>query len=192
MLQALTPQKQARTDQFFEGLFREHFKGLHAYATTVLKDDVAAEDVVQNTFMRLWKMNKEGNFPDAPAAYLYRSVYHESLNILQHQKVKMAHEQATLHHAATGSTATISNLREIEAQLDAALRDLPEQCRTIFQMSRFEELKYKEIAERLGLSVKTIEAQMGKALRILRGRLIEHLPAVLVWFLLFGHFIYLN
>ena len=192
MQQAFKPQKPPDTAHSFEALFREHFKGLHAYATTILKDEDAAEDVVQNTFLKLWNMWESRKIPDVPAAYLYRSVYHESLNILKHQQVKKAHEQFTLHSSAAGSNASAGNLRELEAKLDAALRDLPEQCRTIFQMSRFEELKYREIADRLGLSVKTIEAQMGKALRILRLKLADHLPAALVWALLYGCFFYLN
>ena len=60
-----------------------------------------------------------------------------------------------------------------------ALKELPEQCRTVFQMSRFEELKYREIADRLGISVKTVENQMGKALKILRVKLVEYLPILL-------------
>ena len=72
---------------------------------------------------------------------------------------------------------------ELEQQLHQALRDLPEQCRTIFQMSRFEELKYQEIADRMGLSIKTIENQMGKALKLLRLKLVDFLPAAILSFL---------
>ena len=190
MQQAIKPQKPPDTTQSFEVLFREQFKGLHAYATTILKDEDAAEDVVQNTFLKLWNMWETRNIPEAPAAYLYRSVYNESLNILKHQQVKKAHQQFTLHTASGEAARSAGNLRELEAKLDAALRELPEQCRTIFQMSRFEELKYREIADRLGLSVKTIEAQMGKALRILRLKLADHLPAALIWALLYGYSIY--
>ena len=187
MLQAMEPVQPPRSPDHFEAIFRDQYKGLHVYASTILKDEAAAEDVVQNTFMKLWKMHERGSMPDSPAAYLYRSVYHESLNILKHKKVKMAHEQFTFHSSAGASTSTESELRALEARLDAALRELPEGCRTIFQMSRFEGLKYREIADRLGLSVKTIEAQMGKALRILRLKLADHLPAALVWALLYGY-----
>jgi RNA polymerase sigma-70 factor (ECF subfamily) len=68
------------------------------------------------------------------------------------------------------------SLKELEGKLHTALNELPEQCRTIFQLSRFEELRYREIAERLGISVKTVENQMGKALKILRTKLVEFLP----------------
>jgi RNA polymerase sigma-70 factor (ECF subfamily) len=74
-------------------------------------------------------------------------------------------------------------LRELEQQLRAAINELPEQCRTIFQLSRYEELRYREIGSRLGISVKTVENQMGKALKLLRARLIEFLPLLLLYFM---------
>ena len=69
---------------------------------------------------------------------------------------------------------------QLNAQLSNALRELPEQCRTIFQLSRFEELKYREIAVQLGISEKTVENQMGKALKILRMKLVDFLPLIIV------------
>jgi RNA polymerase sigma-70 factor (ECF subfamily) len=183
MLQEL-PVRQPADTAGFETLFREHFKRLHAYASTILKDPDGAEDVVQQCFLKLWKRYEAHKAPESPAAYLYRAVYNDSLNVLKHQKVKMAHEQYTRHTAREGSPESVSRIRELEAALDKALSELPEQCRSIFQLSRFEELKYREIAERLGLSVKTIEAQMGKALRLLRTKLAPHLPAPLIALLL--------
>jgi RNA polymerase sigma-70 factor (ECF subfamily) len=69
---------------------------------------------------------------------------------------------------------------ELERRLQTAINELPEQCRTIFQMSRFEELRYLDIAEKLGISVKTVENQMGKALKQLRVKLIDCLPLILL------------
>jgi RNA polymerase sigma-70 factor (ECF subfamily) len=69
---------------------------------------------------------------------------------------------------------------ELEKKLRKALNELPEQCRIIFQLSRFEELRYREIAEKLGISVKTVENQMGKALKLLRVKLVDFLPLLLL------------
>jgi RNA polymerase sigma-70 factor (ECF subfamily) len=69
---------------------------------------------------------------------------------------------------------------ELERRLQTAINELPEHCRTIFQMSRFEELRYLDIAQRLGISVKTVENQMGKALKQLRVKLIDYLPLILL------------
>jgi RNA polymerase sigma-70 factor (ECF subfamily) len=74
-------------------------------------------------------------------------------------------------------------LQELERQLRAAINDLPEQCRTIFQLSRYEELRYRDIGLRLGISVKTVENQMGKALKLLRARLVEFLPLLILYFM---------
>ena len=71
---------------------------------------------------------------------------------------------------------------ELEKKLHAALNELPEQCRTIFQLSRFNELKYREIADQLGISIKTVENQMGKALKLLRVKLVDFLPFILLFF----------
>ena len=71
-------------------------------------------------------------------------------------------------------------MRELKEKIQAAMNELPEQCRTIFQMSRFEGLKYQEIADEMGLSVKTVENQMGKALKLMRVKLVEFLPLLLL------------
>ena len=172
----------------FEALFKANFKGLHAYAATIVTDGDAAEDIVQQTFMKLWERRDTMHEIDSLPAYLYRSVYNASLNYLKHVKVKAAYQQYATHQmnadAQQNTASSPAAVKELEGRIDAALKDLPEQCRTIFQMSRFEELKYREIADRLGLSVKTIEAQMGKALRILRMKLVDYLPAALLLLLL--------
>ena len=175
----------ASTTAGFETLFKAHFKGLHAYASTIVKDEDAAEDIVQNTFFKLWERRENLDEIGSPAGYLYRSVYNESLNYLKHDKVKAAHQKYTMQQMndKEHTAAQRVTLKELEQRLDDAMKDLPEQCRTIFQMSRFEELKYREIADRLGLSIKTIENQMGKALRILRTKLIDYLPTALLLFL---------
>jgi RNA polymerase sigma-70 factor (ECF subfamily) len=112
-------------------------------------------------------------------------VYHESLNYLKHLKVREAHRDYTLHQEQQSASASQAlELSELETRLDVALRELPEKCRTIFQMSRFEELKYQEIADRLQLPVKTVENQMGKALRLLRVKLADFLPASFLLFFL--------
>ncbi len=171
-------------EMVFEYLFKSHFKALHAYAFTIIKEEMMAEEIVQNVFCRLWEKREQIEINQSAKAYLYRSVYNESLNYLKHQKVKATYQQ----HAARNKdlethSAAKTEHKELQFHLANALNELPEQCRTIFQMSRFEELKYREIASELGLSVKTVENQMGKALKILRTKLVDFLPAILLSFL---------
>lgn len=173
----------ADTTAVFERVFKEHFKGLHSYAFTIIKDDADAEEIVQNVFYKLWERREQMAELQSVNAYLYRSVYNESLNYLKHQKVKMAYQSHTVHSNQQASNpADSASLKELEAKIQTAMNDLPEQCRTVFQLSRFEELKYREIADRLGISVKTVENQMGKALKVLRTKLAEYLP--IIWLLL--------
>lgn len=166
-----------------EQAFRTHYQALYRYAFTMLKDEHGADEAVQNVFYKLWKNRDKLSVNQSVVSYLYRSVYNECLNTLKHEKVKQAyqaHAARTMEQIQSASEKL--KLAELEKKLDEALRDLPEQCRTIFQMSRFEELKYLEIADRLGISVKTVENQMGKALRILRSKLSEFLPILLFIF----------
>lgn len=162
----------------FEQVFKTHFKNLHAYACTIIKDEATAEEVVQQVFFKLWERSKALSISSSVAAYLYRAVYNESLNYLKHQKVQSNYQQYFNHTMKNENDAGGKrlSLKELEGKFHTALNELPEQCRTIFQLSRFEELRYREIAERLGISVKTVENQMGKALKILRTKLVEFLP----------------
>jgi RNA polymerase sigma-70 factor, ECF subfamily len=172
-------------EEAFEQVFKTNFKNLHAYAYTIIRDDIMAEEIVQNVFCRLWEKKSRVEIQISLTAYLYRSVYNESLNYLKHLKVRAAYNNYAQSQMKMNSDNAEKKilLGDLEIKLNQALSELPEQCRTIFQMSRFEELKYQEIADRMGLSVKTIENQMGKALKRLRLKLVDFLPAAILTFL---------
>ncbi|WP_205943427.1 RNA polymerase sigma-70 factor [Pedobacter polaris] len=169
-------------DQSFEHLFKAHYKALHAYANMILKDLDLAEEIVQNMFLRFWEKRDLLNVETSIKAYLYKSIYNDSLNYLKHEKVKVKYQDFTKNTTSelSESAAAKIELTELQFNLRIALNELPEQCRTIFQMSRFEELKYREIAEQLGISIKTVENQMGKALKILRLKLVDFLILFLI------------
>jgi RNA polymerase sigma-70 factor (ECF subfamily) len=166
----------------FEEMFRLHFRRLYAYAITIVKEEVTAEEIVHNVFYKIWEKKGGIDIQTSVTAYLYRAVYNDSLNYLKHKKVKLAYAAHAVMQTKEESHSATSKIQlsELQQKLDAALSELPEQCRTIFQMSRFEDLKYAEIAGRLGISVKTVENQMGKALKILRTKLADYLPLLIV------------
>ena len=165
----------------FEQVFKAHFKGLHRYACTIVKDESTAEELVQNVFYKLWEKKEQIKVQQSVQAYLYRAVYNDCLNYLKHNKVKANHQAQTRYTSKEHDNHTDPAIvKELERHIDEALNDLPEQCRTIFQLSRFEDLKYRMIADQMGLSVKTVENQMGKALRILRQKLAGFLPIILL------------
>ena len=163
--------------QAFEKLFTDWFGSLHAYAFSLLKDDAEAEEAVQAVFCRIWERRNTLSVRTTLKVYLYGSVYHECMDHLRRRK-KQRKGQSRFPPDATipaGQVAGKVELGQLEARFARVLEELPEQCRHIFQLSRFGELRYKEIAEQLGISVKTVEAQMSKALKILRSRLADHL-----------------
>jgi len=160
----------------FEEVFKAYFAPLHSYAYTLLQEDAQAEEIVQQVYYKLWLKKNELHINQKLKAYLYKAVHNECLNFIKHQKVKKTHQEFVMH-TEKQSSSPIQQLaaQELKTKIQQALASLPEQCRTIFQMSRFEDLKYREIAEQLQLSVKTVENQMGKALRTMR----QHLSAYL-------------
>lgn len=176
-----------RDEQVFEQVFKTHFKNLHAYAFTIVKDEMVAEEIVQDVFYKIWERPEKLSIGSSVAAYLYRAVHNESLNHLKHLKVRSKYQLHAVHQMKneTDSASKKIQLKELESKLCRALQELPEQCRTVFQLSRFEELKYREIADKLNISIKTVENQMGKALKLLRMKLIDFLPLTIFLLLIF-------
>jgi len=165
-------------EQAFDTLFTDWFGKLHAYAFSVLGDDAMAEETVQSVFCRIWERRQQLQVHISVKAYLYGSVYHECMNWLRHEQHTKKHRRHIMHsagHPVVENAAGKAELGELELRLKQALDELPDRCRAIFQLSRFGGLKYREIAEQLGLSVKTVEAQVGKALTQLRNKLADFL-----------------
>lgn len=154
--------------QPFEHYFNLHFEGLHRYAYTLLNDNEKARDVVQNVFLKLWEKQQGLDEERSVRSYLYTAVYHDCLNLIRHEKVKRRYA-AEPQPLSTSADPVIH--RELQQQIRETVEQLPPQCRLIFLKSRSEQKKYAEIAAELDLSVKTVEAQIGKALRILKEKL---------------------
>lgn len=175
-------------ERVFETVFRKHYQALCNYACGILKDMDDAEEVVQSIFMKFWEQREGIEINVSLKSYLYRAVHNTCLNRLKHLKIQEVHKQyvGNYYEENHDSATEIMDKVELENRIADALEKLPEQCRLIFKMSRFEELKYQEIADKLGLSIKTIENQIGKALRIMRVELADYLPVVL-FMLLFNH-----
>jgi RNA polymerase sigma-70 factor (ECF subfamily) len=167
-------------EQVFEKLFVDWHGPLHAYACSVLRDESLAGEAVQAVFSRLWERREQLKVQTSLKAYLYGCVYHECMTWMRREKGRRAYRSGVL--ARLGSEAGRSpdnafdrvEAGELEQRFQWAMDELPERCRAIFQLSRFSGLKYREIADQLGISVKTVEAQMGKALKLLRAKLADY------------------
>lgn len=166
----------------FEEVFRAHFKELHRYAFKILQDAEAAEETVQQVFLKLWERDKQLDIHTSIRSYLYRSVYNECINLLKREQHKMKY-QVYQEYNRRDDAYSQQNDRELRQQLHEALQQLPEKSRLVFEMSRFRELKYQEIANELTLSLKTVEGHMSKALRHLRIHLAEYL-SILVFIIM--------
>jgi RNA polymerase sigma-70 factor (ECF subfamily) len=161
----------------FDALFRAHYPALVGVAERLLGERAVAEEVAQDVMLELWRRRGTVSVDDSLRAYLFRAARNRALNHLRHERMK----QRTAPRAA-GETVTRPEApaRLEEEEIDRAVREavgaLPERCREVFELSRGHGLRYAEIAGVLGISVKTVEAQMGKALRVLRDRLAPFLP----------------
>jgi RNA polymerase sigma-70 factor (ECF subfamily) len=166
----------------FEMIFKNHYKPLCNYAFTFLRDRDEAEEIVQATFLTVWEKKESIAIESSLKAYLYRAVRNSCLNAKKHIKIKQKHSEETLHIADNSNEAVLETVisSELDQKIGAAIMELPEQCRLVFKLSRYENLKYQEIADQLNISIKTVENQIGKALKIMREHLKEYLPVLMI------------
>ncbi len=153
----------------FEAVFKRYYQSLCLYATKILKNDSAAEEIVQDLFVKLWEKHRMINIQSSLKNYLLRSVKNQCLNYFKHNQIKERYigevKAETENFQLDEQNFTEPGLlQEIEKSINA----LPEKRRNIFLLSREEGLKYREIAEKLGISIKTVETQMGLAIKTLR------------------------
>lgn len=159
---------QAKDRTAFEWVFTYYYAGLCAFAYQLVSDRVVAEDLVQDFFVRLWKKCDSYEIRGSVKSFLFQSVRNSCLDHLKHRKVVSSFEQ-DYRYAAEESIDSISFAREeLEALVRRALDQLPPRCREIFVLSRFEDLSNQEIADRLGISKRTVEVQISKALKLLK------------------------
>ena len=161
----------------FDAIFRTWYAPLVRLAHGLLSSRAVAEEIVQDVMLELWR-RREGLAPNSSVqAYLFQSTRNRALNHLRHEKVERRSEPHVSGPSPGGAPAPAQLVAdEIEVALRDAVAGLPQRTREVFELSRVRGLRYSEIALTLGISVKTVEAQMGRALRTLRERLAPWLP----------------
>ncbi|MCU0323855.1 MAG: RNA polymerase sigma-70 factor [Spirosomaceae bacterium] len=166
----------------YEQIFRKYYQSLCNYANSMIRDMDDSEEIVQNVFMTIWEKKDDLEITISLKSYLYRAVHNHCLNRIKHFKVREEYQQyaTDYYDSSYHSVSETVYKNELEQKISEAIQKLPEQCRLIFKMSRFEELRYQEIADQLNLSVKTVENQIGKALKFLRTELVDYLPIILI------------
>jgi RNA polymerase sigma-70 factor (ECF subfamily) len=136
---------------------------------------------VQGTFYTLWKKKDSTEITTSIKSYLYTAVRNTCLKRISHLKVRNEYKENIIHLNNKNSNNTMDKIigKELEEQIKDAIENLPEQCRLIFTLSRQSGFKYAEIAQHLEISPKTVENQMGKALKVLRQKLKSYLIPML-------------
>jgi len=154
----------------FEELFHRFHPGLSRYAKSLVDMGEIAEEVVQDVFYNIWKNRETLKISKSLQSYLYRSVYNNSMMVLRKRRREKSLDDVSTLEAQVESAdpSQILQMNEVNELVSRTLESLPERTREIFRLNRQEGLKYLEIAERLSISVKTVEANMGKALKALR------------------------
>jgi RNA polymerase sigma-70 factor (ECF subfamily) len=164
----------------FHALFKKYFGALTIFSNKIVKDEDVARDIVQGVFTRIYEQRSTLEIQVSLKAFLYQSVRNRSLNELKSRQIKQRHHDIILQQSS-GDIATDDSLieeAEMEDRIVEAIGALPNQCKRIFEMSRFDGLSNSEIADTLSLSKRTVETQISKALKTLRSQLADLLPAV--------------
>lgn len=166
-----------RSEASFEVLFKTYYSAMCAFASRYLEDPAQVEEVVQEVFAQLWEKKSSIQIESSIKSYLFRAVRNHCLNVIKHQKVRETYRSHVETHRddyqldETDSMIAV----DIKDSIMAGIASLPAQCAKVFRMNRLEGLKYREIAEQLGISQKTVEAQMAKAMRRMREFMKDHL-----------------
>lgn len=159
-----------------EELFRDHYAALVGFADGYVRSTAVAEELVQDVFLNLWRGRDHMEGEGTLRAYLFQAVRNRALNHLRHARHVARHVAAAPREA---SAPALGDALVVEAELAVAARAavdaLPERCREVFLLSRGHNLSYAEIARALDISVKTVETQMGRALKAIRRALLPHL-----------------
>lgn len=177
----------------YKALFRRYYPNLLFYATRLIGDE-EAEDVVQDVFVELWKRKDSMEIGEQIQAFLYRAVYTRSLNVLKHRIIKEKYSSAMEEinqkraefyqpHESNEIIKRIED-RELRQEIYSAINELPDKCKEVFKLSYLHDMKNKEIADVLGVSLRTVEAHMYKALKLLRSKLGHLWLTFLLFFIL--------
>jgi len=168
--------------KIFEEIYKLYYSQLCFYCVKYVGDMEEAREIVQSIFLKLWVKKDKIEINTSIKSYLYKAVQNYAFNFLQQEKIKQKYIDQQDRFSEQISLNGQHKLEEDELKkvIDKAILNLPEKRRKIFELSRFEDMKYTQIAEYLTISVKTVEAQMSKSLKYLRIMLKEYLPVLVI------------
>lgn len=178
--------------QIFASVYEEFYGKMYIYAREYVLNGEVASELAQDTFLKLWEIRETLSEDTSLQAFLYRITRNNCINYLNRLKVQQKYmsysylqqKEIALNFVALNDNSADKIIsEELEKKIDKTIESLPLRCKQIFLMSRFEEKKYREIASELGISEKTVENQILKALKLLRKHLSDFITTILILFI---------
>ena len=172
----------------FDALFHKYSANLYAFALSITRDSFAAEEVTQLVFLKVWEKREQIKEHLSFKSFLFSVAYHETISWLRKEKSEKMRigEFVRMSGFQTSETENTVEFRNIESLANGLIQEMPEKRKEIFRLSREQGFSNKEIAEKLGISIKTVENQMTSALKYLREKLGKHdVLGLLFYFLMF-------
>lgn len=171
------------SEQAFQKLFFDFFGPLCVFAHRYISERAKCEDIVQEVFFQIWKNRRKIIITTSARNYLITNVRNACIDSLRREELEKSYieKSSTKSEADPSDIMTLLSVSELENNINIALAKLPGNVRHTFELSRFEDKTYNEIATEMKISVKTVESHIGKALKLLRIELQEYLPFVLLF-----------
>lgn len=179
--------------EFFRLLFARYFGPLCLYTMRFTHDKASAEEIVHDTFVKLWERREKIEVKENVVAYLYKSVQNNALNYLKSEQTRRKYSEAysdkmtqaqDFYAITQESGLSVLLAKELEAKIIEAVESLPVRCKEIFKLSRFSGLKNQEIADKKSITLNTVQKQISIALEKLHEMLDDHLPKVIQYLIL--------
>lgn len=171
----------------FEQLFNRYWESLFAASLQRLQSEQLAKDVLQELFIELWEKHESLNISSNVSGYLFTALKHRVINKIKAETTRVKYEKMTIRYYEINGLATEHQFSRnyLQEEMESKVKQLPDRCREVFELSRIEQLSHKEIGERLNISPKTVENHIGRALKVLRPYLKQVVSVLmgLTWFL---------
>jgi RNA polymerase sigma-70 factor (ECF subfamily) len=177
-------------DIAFEKLFKTHYRNLCFFAENYVKEKAMAEEIAGSFFINLWEKRKTIEIKGSVKSYFYTSIHNQCIKYLEHLKVMKKYEEYAAFRlrnkellAPSSNAYPLANMisQETVKDIEKSIGELPEKCREIFCLSRFEEMSYEDISSKLDISINTVRTQMARALQKLREDLKNYLPIAVLF-----------